>query len=54
MYRHVNGGERFLLGEFPEAETEVFNPENSVTAYQQTPEAEASPYYEPLSSSANN
>ena len=54
MYQHVNGGERYLLGEFPESETEVFNLENSVTTYQRTPEAEASPYYEPLSSSANN
>ena len=54
MYQHVNGGERYLLGEFPEAETEVFNPDNSVAMYMQTPEAEASPYYEPLSATANN
>ena len=54
MYQHVNGGERHLLGEFPEAETEVFNPDNSITMFMQTPEAEASPYYEPLSTAANN
>ena len=54
MYQHVNGGERYLLGEFPDTETEVFNPDNSVTMFMQTPEAEASPYYEPLSTAANN
>ena len=33
MYQHVNGGERYLLGEFPDTETEVFNPDNSVTMF---------------------
>ena len=54
MYQHVNGGQRYLLGEFPESPTEAFNPENSVYKFEKTPEAEASPYYEPISPAANN
>jgi hypothetical protein len=40
LYRYVDGGERFFVGEVPE-ELRVFEEEGSVTIYEELPESEA-------------
>ncbi len=51
MYQWVDGGRRFLLGEFEPGPTRAFDPEGAVTIYDERPASEASPDYEPLPSS---
>ncbi|MDZ7731748.1 MAG: hypothetical protein U5R31_00345 [Acidimicrobiia bacterium] len=45
MYRYVDGGERYLPGEWPEEDPDVFVEEGSVTIYDEPPEAEVAPDY---------
>jgi hypothetical protein len=47
MLRYVDGGTRFLPGEWPEEEMAFFDEESSVTIYEELPEGEAPPDYEP-------
>ncbi len=50
MYRWVDGGRRYLAGEFEAGPTRAFDPEGAITIYDDRPPAEASPDYEPLPS----
>lgn len=45
MYRYVDGGERYLPGEWPETRPAVFQEEDSVTIYTERPADEAYPQY---------
>ena len=44
-YRYVNGGERFLPGEWPERDTLAFQEDGAIAYYTEAPEGEASPEY---------
>jgi hypothetical protein len=44
----VNGGQRYKPGEIPEGPPAAFDPEGTVTIYDQRPATEAVPDYEPL------
>ena len=48
MYRYVNGGVRYLPGEFPETAPDVFNPEGTSVVYFERPPAEAITLYDPV------
>ena len=37
MYQYVDGGERYLLGEWPEEDTRAFDPEGAVAIYDERP-----------------
>ena len=49
MYRYANGGERYTLGNLPDSveDAGLFDVENSVTVYDQVPEEDTTPRYEP-------
>ena len=49
MYRYANGGQRYLLGEFPESleEAGLFDVPSSVTVYEEIPEEDRTPDYPP-------
>lgn len=49
MYRYANGGQRYLLGEMPESieEAGLFDVEASVTVYEEVPEEDTTPDYDP-------
>jgi hypothetical protein len=48
LWRFVDGGKRYLVGEWPEEDFPAFDPEGTSTIYDDTPESEAPPDYEPL------
>ena len=48
MWRYVNGGDRILPGSWPEEEPNVFDPEGTVTTYEEPPKEAELPDYEPL------
>ncbi len=45
MYEYVEGGRRFLPGEWPDTDTKAFDPEGAVTIYEQRPPGEEVPDY---------
>jgi hypothetical protein len=45
MYRYVNGGERYLAGEWPDETPEVFTDDGTVTIIDEVPEEEQVPDY---------
>lgn len=45
MYRFVDGGERYLPDEWPEEDVDVFDPEGTVTIYDERPDDEGVPDY---------
>jgi hypothetical protein len=45
LYRFVDGGERYLPDEWPEQELHVFDPEDTVTIYDERPPEEGVPDY---------
>jgi hypothetical protein len=45
MWRYVDGGRRYLYGEWPDEESQVFQEEGSVTIYDDPPERERPPDY---------
>jgi hypothetical protein len=49
MYRYANGGERYTIGEFPDSieEAGLYDEESSVTVFEQVPEEDQTPDYEP-------
>jgi hypothetical protein len=47
MYRYVDGGLRYLPGSWPETAPRVFDPEGSVTIYEEAPPGEGVPDYPP-------
>jgi hypothetical protein len=49
MYRYANGGQRYTIGNLPTSleEAGLFDVENSVTVYDQVPEEDTTPDYEP-------
>ncbi|MCH2443416.1 MAG: hypothetical protein MK191_06755, partial [Acidimicrobiales bacterium] len=55
MYMFVDGGVRYLWGEQPDTDPKVFTMDGAIAMYEEPPEAEQSPYYDPLPSApANN
>ena len=50
MYMFVDGGRRYLLGEMPDTDPAAFVLEGAVAVYEEPPEAEAAPWYDPLPS----
>jgi hypothetical protein len=47
-YRYVDGGARYLAGEFPDEKVEWFNDEGTVFLYEDRPEEDQLPDYPPL------
>jgi hypothetical protein len=49
MYRYANGGQRYTIGNLPTSveEAGLFDVENSVTVYDEVPEEDTTPDYEP-------
>lgn len=45
MYTYVDGGRRYLLGEWPEEDSRAFDPEGAITIYEEAPEGEGPPDY---------
>ncbi len=45
LYEYVDGGKRYLPGQFPDAPPDVFNPQGAVTIYTKVPAAESVPAY---------
>jgi hypothetical protein len=45
MYRYVDGGQRYLPDDWPEEEITLFNPEGTVTIYEERPPEEGVPDY---------
>ena len=45
MYQYVEGGERYLPGEWPSEQLAIFDPENSVALYEERPPDEEVPDY---------
>lgn len=45
MYQYVDGGTRYLPGEWPESEPNVFDPEGAVSLYEERPPEETPPDY---------
>ncbi len=45
MWRYVDGGKRYLPGEWPEEELRMFDPEGTVTIFDEAPPEEAPPDY---------
>jgi hypothetical protein len=52
LWRFVEGGKRYLAGEWPEEDFPAFEEEGTSTIYEDTPESEAPPDYEPLAPSS--
>ena len=50
MYMFVDGGVRYQWGEMPLTDPRVFDPEEAVSMYEEPPQGEQSPWYEPLPS----
>ena len=50
MWAYVDGGKRYLPGEWPEGEPKLFDHEGSVTLYTDLPDGITLPDYEPLQS----
>ncbi len=48
LWRYVDGGQRYLLGDWPEEDFKAFDEEGTSTIYDEVPESEAPPEYEPL------
>ena len=48
MWTYVDGGRRYLPGEWPESPPNVFDPEGAVSMYTDLPEGVTRPEYEPL------
>ena len=48
LWRFVDGGKRYLVGEWPEEDFRAFDEEGTSTIYDEVPESEAPPDYEPL------
>jgi hypothetical protein len=48
LWRFAEGGKRYLVGEWPEEDFPAFDEEGTSTIYDETPESEAPPDYEPL------
>ena len=48
MYQYADMGTRYLLGEWPDAEPNVFDPETSVAVFEERPADEPVPIYDPL------
>ncbi|MFL6205147.1 MAG: hypothetical protein ACJ739_07320 [Acidimicrobiales bacterium] len=48
LWHFVEGGKRYLLGDWPEESFPAFDDEGTSTIYETTPESEAPPDYEPL------
>lgn len=47
MYRYVDGGKRYLPGQWPEGEPKLFDPAGAVTIYDTRPPTDAIPDYPP-------
>ncbi|MCX7620473.1 MAG: ABC transporter substrate-binding protein [Acidimicrobiales bacterium] len=47
MYQYVDGGRRYLLGQWPESPPKAFDPEGAVTLYREVPPADEPPSYPP-------
>lgn len=45
LYAYVDGGERYLIGEWPDTAPDVFDEDNAVHIYDEPPEEEAAPDY---------
>jgi hypothetical protein len=45
MYQYVDGGVRYLPGEWPERDTRAFDPEGAVAFYEEPPSEEDPPDY---------
>ena len=52
LWRFVDGGKRYLVGEWPEEDFRAFDEEGTSTIYEEVPESEAPPDYEPLAAEA--
>ena len=52
LWRFVEGGKRYLAGEWPEEDFPAFDEEGTSTIYDAVPESEAPPDYEPLAPSS--
>ena len=48
MYQYADEGQRYLWGEIPEAEIELFNPATSIDLYDDLPPGQEIPNYEPI------
>jgi hypothetical protein len=48
MYQFVDGGKRYLPGEWPDTESKAFDPEGAVSMYLDRPPSEVPPDYDPL------
>jgi len=48
LWRYVDGGTRYLLGDWPEEDFKAFDEADTSTIYPEVPEGEAPPDYEPL------
>ena len=54
MYMFVDGGVRYLWGEQPDTDPKVFTMDGAIAMYEEPPEAEQSPYFDPLPSAPTN
>jgi hypothetical protein len=45
MYAYVDGGKRYLSGEWPEGAERAFEPDGAVTLYEEPPASERYPEY---------
>jgi hypothetical protein len=45
MYQYVAGGKRYLPGQWPSGDPDVFDAANAVSLYQQIPAADQPPPY---------
>ena len=54
MYLFVDGGVRYLWGEQPDTDPKVFTMDGAIAMYEEPPEAEQSPYFDPLPSAPTN
>ena len=52
LWRFVEGGKRYLAGEWPEDDFPAFDEEGTSTIYDEVPASEAPPEYEPLAPSS--
>jgi hypothetical protein len=46
MYRYVDGGKRYLPGQWPQRDAKAFDPAGTVVIYDEVPEGERAPAYE--------
>lgn len=47
LYRYVNGGQRYMPGDFPSGPPKMFDPEGTVLIYEERPAGEVPPDYPP-------